>query len=82
VLGFEPTTYGSESDCATHYTTAPHKGLLNDLHSNVNKLQHDVNNATHIYSHAGVTNTTAKPRSSDNGNAVHDHLIYEEHEKH
>jgi len=30
VLGFEPMTYGSESECATHYTplhytTAPHK---------------------------------------------------------
>jgi len=25
VLGFEPTTYGSESECAAHYTTAPHK---------------------------------------------------------
>jgi len=25
MLGFEPTTYGSESECATHYTTAPHK---------------------------------------------------------
>jgi len=24
VLGFEPMTYGSESECATHYTTAPH----------------------------------------------------------
>jgi len=23
VLGFEPMTYGSESECATHYTTAP-----------------------------------------------------------
>jgi len=26
VFGFEPMTYGSESECATHYTTAPHKG--------------------------------------------------------
>jgi len=25
VLGFELMTYGSESECATHYTTAPHK---------------------------------------------------------
>jgi len=25
VLGFEPMTYGSESECATHYTTVPHK---------------------------------------------------------
>jgi len=25
VLGFEPMTYGSESECATHDTTAPHK---------------------------------------------------------
>jgi len=25
VLGFEPMTYGSESECATHYTTAPQK---------------------------------------------------------
>jgi len=25
VLGFEPMTYGSESECATHYTIAPHK---------------------------------------------------------
>jgi len=24
VLGFEPMTYGSESVCATHNTTAPH----------------------------------------------------------
>jgi len=24
-IGFEPMTYGSESECATHYTTAPHK---------------------------------------------------------
>jgi len=24
VLGFEPMTYGSESECASHYTTAPH----------------------------------------------------------
>jgi len=24
VLGFEPMTYGSESECATHYTTATH----------------------------------------------------------
>jgi len=24
VLGFEPMTYGSESECDTHYTTAPH----------------------------------------------------------
>jgi len=22
-VGFEPMTYGSESECATHYTTAP-----------------------------------------------------------
>jgi len=26
------------------------EGLLNDLYSNVNKLQHDANNATHIVS--------------------------------
>jgi len=25
VFEFEPMTYGSESECATHYTTAPHK---------------------------------------------------------
>jgi len=24
VRGFEPMTYGSECECATHYTTAPH----------------------------------------------------------
>jgi len=24
MLGFEPMTYGSESECAIHYTTAPH----------------------------------------------------------
>jgi len=23
-LGFEPMTYGFESECATHYTTAPY----------------------------------------------------------
>jgi len=28
VLGFEPMTYGSESECATHYTTAPHHTLV------------------------------------------------------
>jgi len=33
VLGFEPMTYGSESECATHYTTAPHLLCVN--HSNV-----------------------------------------------
>jgi len=25
MLGFQPMTYGSESECAIHYTTAPHK---------------------------------------------------------
>jgi len=30
VLGFEPTTYGSESECATHYTAAPHSSLLTE----------------------------------------------------
>jgi len=25
VPGFEPMTYGSESERATHYTTAPHE---------------------------------------------------------
>jgi len=33
VLGFEPMTYGSESECATHYTTAPH-----DYHPHNNVL--------------------------------------------
>jgi len=28
MLRFEPTTYGSESECATHYTTAPHSCFL------------------------------------------------------
>jgi len=28
VLGFEPMTYGSESECATHYTTAPHNMVV------------------------------------------------------
>jgi len=28
MLGFEPTTYGSESECATHYTIAPHMLML------------------------------------------------------
>ena len=50
------------------------EGLLNDLHSNVNKLQHDVNSATHIHSRAGATNTAEKFKSSNNGNAVHDFI--------
>jgi len=29
VLGFERKTCGSESECATHYTTAPHNHGLN-----------------------------------------------------
>jgi len=28
VLGFEPMTYGYESECATHYTTAPNKSII------------------------------------------------------
>jgi len=32
VLEFEPMTYGSESECATHYTTAPHLVHVYRLH--------------------------------------------------
>jgi len=32
VLGFEPMTYGSESECAIHYTTAPHEAEADRKH--------------------------------------------------
>jgi len=28
MLGLEPMTYGPESECATHYTTAPHNKII------------------------------------------------------
>jgi len=28
MLGFEPMTYESEGECATHYTTAPHTNSI------------------------------------------------------
>jgi len=27
MLGFKPMIYGSEKECATHYTTAPHSSV-------------------------------------------------------
>jgi len=49
VLGFEPMTYGSESECATHYTTVPNLSLvfiraINDIAEVV-----DLKNFTEIY---------------------------------
>jgi len=34
-------TYGSESECATHYTTAPHK-QTNDTDEDYNKTRRDI----------------------------------------
>jgi len=43
VLGFEPMTYGSESECAAHYTIAPHKGLSKGLQKvNIDMIASDL----------------------------------------
>jgi len=56
VLGFEPMTYGSESECATHYTTAPHTASAVEVLKYENSTFRQSHNFISINFEFGVSN--------------------------